>query len=309
MGGVDNLGLMPSVCHLKLEDTWGQVKVAQKFKNIRKHVDAARKKVDSRVVEFAEEALGQLGPATFVAGVRYFVDRIPSSMHVLAKVQDAYAIYLIVKLAAYVIMCQGWLADPGGRIKKKFEFSQASVDSSQRLSSVSLVNVLSLAGPHFIVHEVGHWVVAKVCYQDLQPTIKISPFEGGATKYNGSYELSSFGRMLGDQHAYLLLLLGGIIASTLFALGEFAVAHAIESTRPQLSELLELHGLTQLLGEFIYGFASLLDPEDVQDGDFCIAWKLFGLHPTVVLALIVLLPAAQRLYLKSVQKRPLKSTD
>lgn len=289
MGEVGNLSGILSGCHRTLEDIWW-------------NATASQKEMDLRVTHLALQALAQLSAAAITTGaVLLYMGSAPISMLLFGMALMEPTCRLAIDVSAYVMVRQGWLADPDGQIKR-VGLRQDMVDSCQRSSALSLLNTAGMAGPNVFIHEVGHAAIGMACYRNANPTITICPFQGGVTCLQSLEELTTFGKMLGGKQAQLLLLLGGVIASTLFALAEFAVAHATESTRPRLSEMLELHGVTQLTGEFLYGAFSLLDPTGMRMGDFCRAWELAGLHPIVVLALIALIPLAQRAYLSSADR-------
>lgn len=254
--------------------------------------------VDARVHQTALVAFTQLGASQlFTVGVCSYFAALPVSIMLLQAAVFSQVLVLVWEVGLYIAARQGWLQD--SRLLKQGLSSELERNCRQ-WSSLNVLNCIGLAGPNIAIHELGHYVSALLCFKGANPKIIIDPFRGGLTKVRSTKHLTALGTMLGRHNAELLMILGGVIASTAFAMAEFAAAHAYRKEAPRMSELLELHGVTQLANDFLYGVASLEDPAAMYGSDFILAWQK-GVHPVLVLFFMVALPLLQRYLLQ--QKR------
>lgn len=173
---------------------------------------------------------------------------------------------------------------------RKKGIEKERMQAVQKLSRISIVNTVGLAGPNIVIHESGHALAASALFKNAQPLIEIDPFNGGATSYAISYGLTRWGNFLGQRQAMLVIAAAGLIASTIFALFEFGLAHKLQHSYPLLSQYLNLHGISQILNEVIYGLTAFFADKIELGHDFIYLWQMGEIHPLIPIALIIAIP-------------------
>lgn len=176
-------------------------------------------------------------------------------------------------------------------------------DTGVHLARMSLMNVCGLAGPNIAIHEGGHALAALSLFRQAQPEIRISPFRGGQTSFVVSEGVSKLGKLFGEKGSLLFVGAAGMMASTIFAMIEFATAFAIQDQFPKISQFLTYHGISQLLNEIIYGITALIMHIPDLSHDFVRLWELGGIHPIIPIALMIALPLLELSIFKIVQLR------
>jgi hypothetical protein len=169
------------------------------------------------------------------------------------------------------------------------------LDFARQMAYLNFINGLGCAGVNILFHEMGHALFGMACFKNALPSIVIRPFRGGSTALRLG-ELTPFGAFLGAKQAMLLVIVGGILASFLVAMLDFALAKAWGDTRPQCALAVRLHGISQLFNEVIYGVNSLLDPRACATSDWIYAWNLAGFSPVLILFLLVAIPLATQCF-------------
>ncbi len=175
----------------------------------------------------------------------------------------------------------------------------------KNFSHLSLLNFIGLGAPNFLIHELGHFLAAFALFKNPKASLRIVPFTKGSTEYVVSNGLTRLGSLFGKDKAILLITAAGTTASLLFAMGEFAASHFCKDSHPQLSKGLELHGVSQLLNEVVYGCWSLLHiwanpvggarpSKNLFADDFYALWARGGIHPLAILAVLIALPLIER---------------
>jgi hypothetical protein len=177
--------------------------------------------------------------------------------------------------------------------KDKEQRIKESVDNVQHLARISLIDTIGLAGPNIAIHEVGHAAAVLTCFRNPQPEIHILPFKGGMTGYTISNGLTRLGKFLGNHHSLMFVAAGGMLASTIFALFEFAIADKIKDIYPMISQFMNYHAILQLFGEVLYGITAFVASKTDLSHDFVHLWMTGGIHPLIPIALIIALPLAE----------------
>lgn len=165
---------------------------------------------------------------------------------------------------------------------------------SHQLSLFSLVNLLQIAGPYFLVHESGHALTAWSCFLNANPTISITPFKRASTTYVISEGLTTLGNFLGKEYAYIAVTAAGITASLIAAVSEIGVAHWIHDKHPQISELLETVAYTQLFNDILYGLLAFGPARYHPHHDFVALSMHAEIHPLLPIGLLIAVPLFQK---------------
>lgn len=173
---------------------------------------------------------------------------------------------------------------------------------TQTIARASLANTVSLAGPNIAIHEAGHAVTALSCFSGAKPEIVIHPFAGGSTSYYIS-ELTKFGSFLGKHRSLLLIAGAGMMASTVFAMFEFAAAHSVKDLYPTISEYMNDHAIFQILNEVVYGITAFFANKADLNHDFVKLWQIGGIHPLIPIALIIALPLTEIFLLRFLERK------
>ena len=174
-------------------------------------------------------------------------------------------------------------------------------DAARGVARLSIVNTLTIKLTHYI-HELGHAGAATLCYIGANPEIMVRWYEG-STEYITSHGLTKFGQYLGEFNALLFVTAAGLCTPVACAMTEFAVAHQIHESHPVISEILNYHGLSQLLNVGIYGLSAFYTSKMVLQNDYILLWVVGEIHPAIPIALIIGLPLCEYLIFKYLDYR------
>lgn len=154
-----------------------------------------------------------------------------------------------------------------------------------KLSQFSLVSWVGQAAPQILIHEMGHALAALATLKDVKLELAyFSPFHGGMLLTHSQKGLTEFGKLLGTRGSQMLVVAGGVMASTMTAMGMIGFSSMIQENHPQLSEYLNMYAASTVLTELCYGFISLCDPLILSD--FSLLQELGGVHPLFAMMLI-----------------------
>lgn len=176
--------------------------------------------------------------------------------------------------------------------------TQQQLSTTQLIARGSLVNVMGLSNPNIFIHESGHFWMAKLLFKHSNPKVWVSPFQGGVTSYTASTRLTGLGQLFGKSGSMLVTAASGLVASTLFVCSELAVAHKIRKTRPNLSQYMNLHAITHLFNEVIYGLMAFVASKKDLGHDLVHLWRVGGIHPAIPICAMIALPLIETCLLK-----------
>ena len=140
--------------------------------------------------------------------------------------------------------------------------------------------------------------MALALFRKANPKIQFHPFGPGQTNYAISYGLTPLGKMLGRQTALLAVAAAGILFTTLTALVEFAISHALQEHFPSLAECLNIHAQVQIFHDLLYCFSTFATDANDLSHDLMTLWQDGGIHPLLPAALMIGLPVIQKLFKK-----------
>ena len=242
---------------------------------------------------FVELAVALAVNLSFNAAMGFFF--LPASAHLLTILAVGAAVtviaFTIIKIwrSCYPqeaeTSCQNFAA-----------ISNNTDDAARGIARLSIVNTLTIKMTHYI-HEFGHAGAAMLCYVGANPEIVVRWYEG-STEYITSHGLTKFGEYLGEFNALLFVTAAGLCTPVLCAMTEFAVAHQIHENHPIISEILNYHGLSQLLNVGIYGLSAFFTSKMILQNDFILLWVVGEIHPLIPIALIIGLPLCEYLIFK-----------
>ncbi len=181
------------------------------------------------------------------------------------------------------------------------QFTSWSDSIAKGLAHLSIVNTLLLK-PSILIHECGHALAAMTCFVKASPTVVVK-WATGLTEYNISYGLTRFGGFLGEEAAKLFVTAAGLFTPALFALGEFGLAHGLHESYPWVSDVLNYHGLSQLLNLGLYGISAFFSSQMALAHDFIYLWVIGGLHPAIPIAILVAIPLCAFITFKVLEYR------
>lgn len=231
---------------------------------------------NDKIRSIAHSALTELSAAlalNIAFNVAFGVIMLPPSTHLMTVVCGL----AVIGLVAFKVM-QACRSHFGVPLK----------EGARSLARFSMVNT-GLMKISLYMHELGHAAAAMLCFIQADPKIIVRGFEG-MTEYNISYGLTSFGEWLGEQPALLFAASGGLISTVIFAVGEFAAAHALQEKHPIISEILTYHGISQILYLTLYGFSAFRTSKSHLINDFIFLWVRGGIHPLVPIGLVIAVP-------------------
>lgn len=177
------------------------------------------------------------------------------------------------------------------------------LEGSSHLAKISIANSIGLSGPQHVIHEyLGHATAAKLLFENPRVKVRIFPYRAGSTTYTIS-RLTKLGALLGKEKAVLFVTAAGIMASTTFALFEFALANGIKDRFPTISEWLNYHGIVQIFNEVVYGLTGYLATRTDLTHDFIRLWTMGEVHPLIPIGLMIALPLLEVALLKILSLR------
>ena len=157
-------------------------------------------------------------------------------------------------------------------------------------AGLSIANSLGLGGLNPWIHELGHALAAVSLFKNPQVTIKVKPYSHGETSYYVSYGLTRLGKMLGIENCILFAAGAGMMASTIFAMTEFACAYGIQDRYPTLSQWMNYHAISQILNDVVYGLTAFIARRSDLSHDFIRLWQTGEIHPLIPIGLMIALP-------------------
>lgn len=179
------------------------------------------------------------------------------------------------------------------RKKQLSDQTENQLQTVQVLSRGSIVNTVGLSGPNIWIHEGGHALAATAFFKNARAKIWVKPFHGGSTSYTASNRLTWLGSFLGKHSAMMVTAAAGLIASTVFAMCELGIAHKCQDNHPTLSQYLNLHAITYLFHEAMYGLSAFIASKQDLGHDLVRLWQVGGVHPLIPVVAIVALPLLQ----------------
>lgn len=173
------------------------------------------------------------------------------------------------------------------------EVGSRQLRATQILSRASMMNTLGWSGPNIYIHESGHVVAAITFFKNPRVQMWVRPFQGGSTTYTASNRLTRIGMLLGKQRAMLVTAAAGLVASTVFVMCELGVANRYRKTNPGLSQYLNLHAVTYIFNEVVYGMTAFLASKSDLGHDLVRLWRIGGVHPLIPIVAMIALPLIQ----------------
>lgn len=162
--------------------------------------------------------------------------------------------------------------------------------AAQLSSRMALADSVGLALPNLLVHEGGHAFAANLLFRNPQASIWVIPFKGGATGYIISNGPTALGSLLGRRCSLLVIAAAGFMATSALAVIEMLAASRLAGKRPVLAEYLNLHAISNLFNEVIYGLSAFLASEQDIAHDFVNLWYVGGIHPLIPVTTMIALP-------------------
>jgi hypothetical protein len=141
-----------------------------------------------------------------------------------------------------------------------------------------------------LTHECGHALAATLLFKDANASVSLFPFIGGLTRFFPD-TLSSLGKKVGREMAYLIVTASGPLAALLVSSVALALCYMLEESHPQLTKYLSFCSFSSLGNHFLYALSALgVSPEEEEGHDFVFLWKNGHIHPLVSALTILLIP-------------------
>ena len=152
-----------------------------------------------------------------------------------------------------------------------------------------------------LTHEMGHAIAAQQCFFNAFPSINITPFVGGITRYTKS-GLTGLGKMLGKERVSLLIAAAGPLASFATSLSMMALAHLKKKENPDFSEKLEAAAVVSIASHIVYAFSALQGRKD--NGHDFVRLAQGGYHPLAFIVSMVVIPILLKKSLFYLEENP-----
>lgn len=242
---------------------------------------------------FVELAVALSVNLAFNAAMGFFI--LPASAHLMTTLAVA-ATVTVLAVTVIKVWRSCYPPDTKPSQQNIDAVAQHTEDAAKGIARLSIVNTLTIKMTHYI-HEFGHAGAAMLCYVGANPEIIVRWYEG-STEYVTSHGLTKFGEYLGEFNALLFVTAAGLCTPVVCAMTEFAVAHQIHENHPVISEILNYHGLSQLINVGIYGLSAFFTSKMILQNDFILLWVVGEIHPLIPIALIIGLPLCEYMFFK-----------
>lgn len=196
------------------------------------------------------------------------------------------------------ISCLFAFRDSLQKLKEVSKQTENAMSATQILSRGAIVDNLGLSKPNILIHELGHYAAAGLCFKDPKAKIMINPYQGGGTSYTASNRLTPLGKLFGKSGSMLVNAAAGLVSSTVFICSELAIAHKIQKTHPNASQYMNLHAISHLFHEVIYGLSVFFASKQDLSHDLMRLWKVGGIHPALPIGLLIAIPLIQVIAMK-----------
>lgn len=170
------------------------------------------------------------------------------------------------------------------------EFDAMLPPFGEVVARLGIVNAIGQSSLNILIHEAGHALTALACFVNPGIKIKWDFFVHGETSFSVSNGMTKLGNYLGKNNSIMLFRAGGLIASTVLAMTEVAIAFFVKDSSPQASLTLKCHAFSQISNDLLYGLSALLSNGFNVRNDYLALWKIGGIHPLIPMTLMVALP-------------------
>lgn len=167
-----------------------------------------------------------------------------------------------------------------------------------------LHTVAGAGGAGIYAHELGHAVAANLVHQGANPSIDVTPFKGGVTRYRPG-PLTELGQKLGEDGSRALVAGAGTLVDATSSAIAFAVGYRIRKKHKVLGPALMGYGAMTMANSVLYAGSALfgnLPALAKQGNDFAALATSIGLHPIASIAILGALLPAEYLLLKTLEK-------
>ena len=182
--------------------------------------------------------------------------------------------------------------------------NDGALETAKGAAILSAVHLIGQAGPHAFVHEAGHVIASKLLIQGSQPRLDIRAFGKSTTTFFNTREWTSLGSMLGPQSSFAVIAVAGVVSSVALCLLLSTVAHFVRKKNPQIAQIIELWGVSQLVTDVVYGLLTVLAADRVggADNDFLMLQSVTGISPLCVVSSMVFIPVIYRLAVAAIER-------
>lgn len=167
-----------------------------------------------------------------------------------------------------------------------------------------LAHVGGAAGPSIAAHEYGHAIAANLVHQGANPSVSVSPFKGGVTRYTPG-PLTELGQKLGADGSRALVAGAGTLVDATSSAIAFAVGYRIRKEHPILGPAMMGYAGLTMANSILYAGSALTGSLPVlakQGNDFAALAVSMGLHPVASIAILGAILPAEYLLLRQLEK-------
>lgn len=139
-----------------------------------------------------------------------------------------------------------------------------------------------------LVHELGHMAAIRCFYSGGVLSIcEFFPFEKACVELEGLYQLTSFGKILGERMVSGCIALSGVAASFVMECFTLFASKNLKEISPRLSDYLSAYALVTVVREVEYGVVSWLFPYDHENSDFLAFQSIMGISPLITTGTVI----------------------
>lgn len=154
--------------------------------------------------------------------------------------------------------------------------------------------------PTVWVHEMAHAVTASALYQNANPTVTVTPLQGGVTRWTPG-PLTELGQQLGPEYARASVAAAGSLIDIGIATSSFAAGYLMRKKHPVAGAALMGYAAMSSLNTVMYAASALGATQ--AGNDFATIASMTGIHPLVTLGVVAAILPAEYLLLRHLEKK------
>lgn len=195
------------------------------------------------------------------------------------------------------------LASPVYRRPTVASSEKAGLDGEEIARSALYGGIAYTAGaayPTVWLHEMGHALTASALYQNANPTVEVTPLQGGVTRWTPG-PLTELGQQLGPEYARAAVAAAGTVIDVGIATTSFAAGYMMRKKHPVAGAALMGYAAMSSLNTVMYAASALGATK--AGNDFATIASMTGIHPLVTLGVVAAILPAEYLLLRHLEKK------
>lgn len=248
------------------------------------------------ILEVVRRSLVELAVSLALTGIALFFVATPIGMAVLLTCTIvAIAINVLLRSGAAYFKYRLFQLQYDNSIDglKKRETFQLAYNILQYLIPGTFSAIVDSNTREKVVHQGGHFLFAKLLFNNSQAKTTIKPLESASTSYHAN-ALTKVGEAFGKTNSKLIVAAAGPALSVISAAVTLGTSLALRKTHPELSRYLKVIAVDSIFMNASYALSALWTAATKKSHDF-LQLMTGGIHPIVSIISIIALPLIVRI--------------